>query len=214
MRGSAVFHICNHKGCIAKNKRTPIKQQLQKMVKLPLIDLTISIYWCKYYIIKTPSWNCFCGVHWFIRVRRRGSSRCLHGTESAAPRAGVTQYLPIANYPIYAIITIVTKPRNNRKLWWTMFISGKLNRVSIRTLTKQVCIPVGCIPPACWHIRGGLLRGVCIQGGSASGGVCIREVCIWGGLQPGGSAQPPRSAYREVGVGRPPSPHEQNDTQV
>ena len=64
-------------------------------------------------------------------------------------------------------------------------------RIDYITL-KQVCIPVGCVPPACWRIRGGGLhpggsasRGFCL-GGSASGGSASRRFCIQGGLHPGG----------------------------
>ena len=70
----------------------------------------------------------------------------------------------------------------------------------------QVCIAIGCVPPACWPYRerGGLLNpGVLHLGGStsrgglpnpegsASGGFCqtLGGVCIQGGLpNPGGSA--------------------------
>ena len=87
------------------------------------------------------------------------------------------------------------------------------------------CIPVGCVPLACWLYRGGGLpnpRGVCIQEGLPipQGGLSNLG-WVW---HPGGSAQPGGSTSRGVcptqgglhpgGLGRPPSPCEQNDTQV
>ena len=83
---------------------------------------------------------------------------------------------------------------------------------------KQVCIKVGCVPPACWLYRGrggGCIGGsaqprgwVCIPGGSASGGSASQGGLNPGGLHLGGSAS------RGWGLGRPPPPCEQNDIGV
>ena len=72
------------------------------------------------------------------------------------------------------------------------------------------CIPVGCVPPACWLYRG----GVCpTPGGSASrrvspypGGLSNpRGVCpTWGSTSKGSLPNPGRSASR--GVGQTPLP--------
>ena len=53
-----------------------------------------------------------------------------------------------------------------------------------KKMQKQECIPVGCVPPACWLSAWGCLPGGCVcLGLSAQGGVCP------GGISAGGSAQ-------------------------
>ena len=56
-----------------------------------------------------------------------------------------------------------------KMIWWQLTIN-------IKIVKKVVCIPVGCVPPACWRIPGigSASRGVCL------GGVCILGVCIQG----------------------------------
>ena len=87
---------------------------------------------------------------------------------------------------------------------------------------KQVCVPIGCVPPAWWRIPGrgqvlhpgGVPRGVCLGvvciqgvclGGSASRGGLPRggltnppQVCLQGGLHWGVFPTPPRSAHRGI----------------
>ena len=68
-------------------------------------------------------------------------------------------------------------------------------------ITKQKCIPVGCVPSAavaiCW---GGVCPGGCLaKGGCLPRGVCRRL----GGL-----------VYPSMHNGRPPPPCEQNDRQT
>ena len=87
---------------------------------------------------------------------------------------------------------------------------------------EQDCIPVGCVPPACWPY----LPSCTAQGGACSGGVsapgggacsqgeaCLlqRGVCSWGrgGLLPWGGLL---WGYPNMRWGRPPC--EQNDRQV
>ena len=55
---------------------------------------------------------------------------------------------------------------------------------------KQVCVLVGCVPPACWPLA------VSISKGGSALGVCIKGICIQGGLHPGGFP----SRGRGVGV--------------
>ena len=66
-------------------------------------------------------------------------------------------------------------------------------------LTKQECIPVGCVPsPAeaiCWG--GGLPTGGCQPGGRVStrgGGICLE-----GGVSPGGGCLPERGGVSAQG---------------
>ena len=43
----------------------------------------------------------------------------------------------------------------------------RVSNRSVQNYVQQVCIPVGCVPPTCWHripwyLRGGVYLGVCI----------------------------------------------------
>ena len=67
---------------------------------------------------------------------------------------------------------------------------------------EQVCIPVGCVPPACRLYPvvsegGGLPRG-CLPGGFCLGACKPRGVCPWGDL--------PRGVYPSMQWGRQPPP--------
>ena len=91
----------------------------------------------------------------------------------------------------------------------------------IEHIELQVCIPVGYVPTVVNRIWGvypalgglpnprGVCRGVCsTQEGLYLEGVCL-GVCIWGVCP-----TIPQVCLQEEGLGRPPSPREQNDTQV
>ena len=73
------------------------------------------------------------------------------------------------------------------KLWSLMLFNPERTPLiwqsfAIEISCEQVCIPVGCIPPACWLYRGSASRGICIQEGVHLGGIWFQ---VGGGLHPG-----------------------------
>ena len=68
---------------------------------------------------------------------------------------------------------------------------GRINCVCSQKLQKQDCIPVGCVPPACWPYLPVFSGGGCLvqRGVSDLGGVWSRRgvYLVQGGPGPGGS---------------------------
>ena len=97
---------------------------------------------------------------------------------------------------------IIEKSRSEQPLWWLIksrlawvkchLTNNYLLRLAWIKNSQQVCIPVGCVPPACWLYTvtsGGCLPwrgGVCLGEGVCRGGglgVCLGDVCP-GGMCP------------------------------
>ena len=64
-----------------------------------------------------------------------------------------------------------------RNMWTALKYHPKF--FCLWTELKQVCIPVGCLPPACWPYPVVSRRGVSLEGECLSRGVCVSGgVCI------------------------------------